>query len=611
VEPVEVNEWDGRESGPPAPTRVRTRRRKQRSGWRRWVVLAAGVLFIVLAAGAWLGYDGLRARSELTAVKSEVHTLRAQIAAGDLGAARSTAQALRRHADSAHGRTSDPIWSLGEHLPVMGGPLRDVRTLTDNVTSIADHALPSLIDATTVLAPRELRRSDGSIALARIQRLAVSLDAAGRTLEAARTGIARMPTSDWSSINSARADLLAQLPPLIKTVSSATLAARLIPPLLGVESPKNYMITFENDAEMRATGGLPGAFAILHVDDGAFAFTQFEPDGYLVGTTASDVRFGGDYDALYGTGHYGASSEYRNSNLSPHYPYAAQLWLSMWRHKTGQQLDGAFVIDPTALSYLLRATGPTTLPDGTSVRADNVVALTESTVYTKFAADNAARKDYLLAIAKAVSQKMLARGIDTAGLLRAAARAAGESRLLFWTRDEPIEAQLADLPLSGVEPETAAPYFRLTLWNSTGSKLDYYLHAAVDWTRTGCGPTRQVTVTVRLSNAAPVGLSSYVLGETADKQFRIAPGDEYLSVLAYGTTGADLQSYTVDGKTVDLAQFGERGHPVWSDGEFVPLGKTLTLVYRMVEPAGVGAPIIPAQPMVNPMAVSVHDAACR
>jgi hypothetical protein len=49
---------------------------------------------------------------------------------------------------------------------------------------------------------------------------------------------------------------------------------------------------------------------------------------------------------------------------------------------------------------------------------------------------------------------------------------------------------------------------------------------------------------------------------------------------------------------------------VWSDGQYVRRGRTLTVVYRMTEPGSSGAPIVPAQPMVNPMQVSVHLSHC-
>jgi hypothetical protein len=273
-------------------------------------------------------------------------------------------------------------------------------------------------------------------------------------------------------------------------------------------------------------------------------------------------------------------------------------------------LDGAITLDPTALSYLLAASGPATLPDGTSISADNVVAYTQSTVYQRFAHDNAARKQFLLEVAKAASHKIVAPGVDLPALVHGAAQAASQGRLLLWVTDRAAEARLARLPLGGAEPQTSDPYFRLALWNSTGSKLDYYIHAAVDWASTDCGGKRQVTVTVRLSNTAPLHLPAYVLGLSADKQFHIPPGDEYLGILAYGTNGAQLSRYTVDGRATEPAQFAELGHPVWSDGQFVPRGRTVTIVYRMTEPASSASPVVPAQPMVNPMQVTVHTSHC-
>ncbi len=453
-------------------------------------------------------------------------------------------------------------------------------------------------------------RPNGSIDLAAIERVAPELADASATLATAEHDLQHMSSSGWSSVESARAELLTQLPSLGKTIGTAKEASQIAPTLLGASGPRSYMITFQNDAEMRATGGIPGAFAIVRVSDGRLRFTHFESDTYLVGTRATGVDFGRGYNELYGTGRFGATGDYVNTNLSPNFPYAAQLWLAMWKHKTGQQLDGAITLDPTALSYLLSATGAATLPDGTAVTADNVVAYTQSTLYQRFPTDNTARKQQLLDIARAVSKKVLAPGVDLTALVRAAAQAAAQQRLLLWVTDRPVEAQLARLPLGGVEPTTQAPYFRLTLWNSTGSKLDYYLHASLAWASMTCAGKQHVTVTVRLTNSAPTGLPSYVLGETAEKQFHIPPGDEYLAILAYATHGASLSSYTVNGHASEPAQFGELGHPVWSDGRYVRRGQTLTIVYRLVEPSSSAQPIVPAQPMVNPMQVSVTRNRC-
>ncbi|HEY2272489.1 MAG TPA: DUF4012 domain-containing protein, partial [Jatrophihabitantaceae bacterium] len=267
-DPYEGHGWDDKQ--PDERGRVRVRRRRTRKAlWRRPWVLGVGLFVLVLlGAAAWLTYDGLAARSDLAAVKADVPKLRKQIAAGDLTGARQTAQSLRAHADAAHDHATSPVWSLAEHLPSVGAPLTDARRLAAIVDSVADNALPPLVDAAGVLGPSNLRRADGSIDVAAIQRIAPALTRAHTSLGNAAARIRAMHTSSWDSINTARQQLATQLPGLTNTVGAVSLAAKVLPPLLGAGGPKNYMITFENEAEMRGDGGLPGSFGILHVDDG-------------------------------------------------------------------------------------------------------------------------------------------------------------------------------------------------------------------------------------------------------------------------------------------------------------------------------------------------------
>ncbi len=53
-------------------------------------------------------------------------------------------------------------------------------------------------------------------------------------------------------------------------------------------------------------------------------------------------------------------------------------------------------------------TGPVWLPSGELITADNVVPLTLSQVYTRFADDNTARKAYLQTISRTVVADVLA-----------------------------------------------------------------------------------------------------------------------------------------------------------------------------------------------------------
>lgn len=597
-----------------SPDQVRRRVHGRRRKRTRRLLLGVGVFAVLLvAAVAWLAYTASRARSELELARAEVHSLRSEVATGDFSAARETARTLQAHAHRAHDLTTGPIWAGAAAVPFFGDPLDTARVVSASVDSIASDALPALIDASSSLDPHSLRRPDGSFDLAPISKVAPVLGRSVSIMQAAVGKLSGSSGSTWiGSVNSARDDLLAQLNPLIGTLHDADVAANTVPELLGQNGPKRYLVSFLNQAEIRGLGGLPGAFAILQADHGKLTFQRFESDNTLVGTHAN-VDLGTDYDRTY---HYvgDALTLYQDTDFSPHFPYAAKAWLGMWHTKTGQQLDGALTLDPTAISYLLQVAGPARLPDGTIVDANNVVALTQKTAYAKYGALTPkavnARKAYLLDIARAVSKVLVSPTVDPTGLVRAAARAAGENRLLVWSADQTVENRLATTPIAGVVPAGAAPYFALALNNMGATKLDYYLSADVDWTRTGCGPTRDVTVTVKLHNGSPGGLPQYVYGLTGNGFKPSVRGTNRTDVNILASTGASLKSMTINGKPAGAISGIDHGHPMLGTIVDVPAGATWTIVYHLQEPAGHGALVSRIQPMIKPARFTASDQSC-
>jgi hypothetical protein len=126
----------------------------------------------------------------------------------------------------------------------------------------------------------------------------------------------------------------------------------------------------------------------------------------------------------------------------------------------------------------------------------------------------------------------------------------------------------------------------------------------MNWTRTGCGPTRDVTVTVTVTNDAPAGLPAYVEGNS------YPVGSEILDVGVYGSIGGRFTKVTVNGRPPFYVEGVDQRHPVFVATADVPRGKTTTVVFHLREPAGVGAVVVRDQPMINPMTVTTTDARC-
>jgi hypothetical protein len=566
-------------------------------------MLAFGAL--ILLSSLWLVVTTLMARQKLQQVRADVHTLRSQISIGDLAAARRTAERLASHARQAHNYTSGPLWALAAHLPAGGEPLKTIQGVTAGIDELGRDALPQLVSASQRLDPTKLRNANGTFDLAEIAAAGPALGMASASTGTVVNKLEGLPVRTWvPSVDKARKDLLGEVVSLRSTVRSVSLAVRIAPKMLGRDGPRTYLLSFETEAELRGSGGLPGAFAIARADRGRLTFTEFDSDEALTGVK-SGIDLGPDYQHLYAGAD--APNEYTDSNVSPHFPYAAEIWTSMWRRHSRQRLDGALALDPTAVSYLLAVTGPASMPDGTRVSASNVGQLTQQTVYALFGADQKGRKRYQLEIAKAVSRHLIGSKASATALIRAAGRAAGERRLVAWSADPVVEKDLAETTLGGAVQRTTRPYVGLSLNNAAGNKLDYYAHAALTWQRTRCGANGAVTATITVHNSAPSKLPAYVLGFTGQRGYPQRPGDNRLLIGYFATQGSQLVGIDIDGRPATAQIGAERGHPVFTVDLDLPRGRTRTIVLHLRDPSSAGRPLVLSQPMVDPLRVSVRD----
>src|SRR5690606_173047 len=168
-----------------------------------------------------------------------------------------------------------------------------------------------------------------------------------------------------------------ELLPVTDGVGAAAQALPLLPAMLGGEEQRNYLVLFQNNAEARATGGLVGAMAVVSAEDGQLALGQQsapkefgeQPEPVLPLTDAELAL----YDRQLGT-------FVQDVNFTPHFPRSAELARAFWGLRYPEQLDGVLSIDPVALSYLLRATGPIEV-QGRQLTADNAVDVLLNRVY--------------------------------------------------------------------------------------------------------------------------------------------------------------------------------------------------------------------------------------
>ncbi|MET8398218.1 DUF4012 domain-containing protein [Streptomyces sp900116325] len=578
-----------------------------------------------LAGVVWIGVTGLFARSELLAVQRDLDTLRRSVASAAApespsGAATAPASAREQlvrsaavHAARAHRLTTGPAWYAAAELPFLGGPVRTVRGAADAADRLAGDVLSPLAGA---LPSSTSGGSGGGMAeaLTTLQQHVPELVRAARVAAEVRADVHGLPRSTWlPAADRARAALQQQLDRVAPVMTEVSLAARVLPPMLGAQGERRYFLAFQNIAEARGTGGLPGAFAVLRADRGRLSFERFGNNTEME-TAKPDIDLGAEFNALY------AGSDpthvWPNSNMSPHFPYAARIWAAAWRKHTGERVDGAIAVDPVTLSRLLQVTGPARMADGTELTADNVVDLTERVSYAKYD-DVARRKAFFVNAARAAAARLMAALDDTRRLpafLVAVNDVQRDGRLKVWSAHTGEQRLLESRPYSGTLPNAPGPFAGLVVNNAAGGKLDYYLDRSLTWEAGACsGGDRAVTATMTLTNRAPAsGLPDYVTMRGDSPPYRTRPGDNRLLVSYYAGVGATLTDATLDGRSALLASGVERGHSVFTLDLELPVGSRRTLVLHLLEPHADGAPTLLRQSLATPLRTTLKSGgACR
>jgi hypothetical protein len=526
--------------------------------------LAVIALLFVTVASAGAGAAGQlwQARSHLLAAGALAGQLQQQLARGEVGPARQTLAVLQRHTRAARATTTGTGWRFGVRGSGLGGNLAAVAAVAVAVDDLAHTGLPPLVAAAGELDPARLAPRRGRIDLAAWQQADPLLGAAEDAVREARDRVAAIPTGGLIPPLAAAVEALGRdLEQAAAFIGQLSRVAAVAPGMLGAQQLRSYLVLFQNPAEVRATGGMPGAFAVIEADRGALRIVQQgSASEYLRTFDRPVLPLDPQLRALYTDrpGIYPA-----NINLSPHFPTAAALARQMYRQRSGRAVDGVIATDPVALSYLLRATGPVALPGGGMLTAGNAVRVLLSEAYAGSRADPDAHHEYFAAAAAAVFEALVAGGADPRSAADSLIRAAGGRRLLLWSARPQEQALIEGTVLAGELPveDGLRPVVGVFLNDGSGAKLGYYLTQAARLHGGGCRADgrRELRLAVTLGSTAPAhGLPEAVLG------LGLA-GDPYTirtQVLIFSPAGGAVAGVRVDGAPAMVGAGTERNRAV-------------------------------------------------
>jgi hypothetical protein len=570
------------------------------------------VVVVLLASVGWVGYRAMQVRDHLNSALTLVATLQQQILDGDTDAALTTVADIKDQTGAAGSAANDALWSVAQHAPFLGDDLATVRLLADSSDQLAWRVLTPLATAASGLDPAKLAPHDGTIDLDGLLRARAEIAHAADGITEIQHRLADIHTGNLiGPVADAVTKFRNKLSEAQGVTDAALRAADLLPPMLGQDGPRTYLVVFQNPDELRATGGIFGAYTVISVDHGHIELVK-------QGATSTDIQkfdppvvtLPANQRELYSVK---AAQWPVDVNLIPDFPQAAQLFATMYEQRFGTRADGVIATDPVALSYILRATGPMALPtmvqQATGVdqlTADNAVPFLLKEAY---AAGSPQLADAIFAAtANTVFHALISGHGSSARLLTALGKATGEHRILVWSAHQQEQQKLAQTSLAGAlaSHDGANPTVGVFLNDGTGGKLDYYLHQQVAVRASDCLPGGKLalTVSVTLTSKAPTsGLPAYVTGLAMAGPYSVRT-----QLLFYTPSGGSTTAMTQDAVPVKFGDFSDFGRGVAKVTVDLAPGDSTTLEATMVtgplesHPTGID---VRTTPMAWPTTITV------
>jgi Protein of unknown function (DUF4012) len=455
-----------------------------------------------------------------------------------------------------------------------------VRQNLDALRSVVDGSIP-VIGTAAELRGALLRLSDGSLVedgqvdLELLSRLEPTLRQQASALEDLERGV-REHTSGW--LIPPLWDQMYSLGNRISSLrASAQRAEQLVPlaqEMLGSTGTRRYLVVFQNNAELRGSGGLPSGLGTVTATEGRIELGRFEhyqqfadPPPYRATQAPSDFRRYNRYDAN--------TTRYATLTMSPDGPDVAAVAGSLFRMSTGQSVDGVLFVDARGMAALMPQGASVTTRAGRSLSAQQIPPFLYSGAYAS-ASSVGARRDQTVEIGKAVFRRVIGGGLATVSALGRAASsvAGGHIKMVSLRPDE--ERTLDELGVSGEMQTSAADVAFVAVQNFGGDKLDFWAKRKV---RHGCDITStqaECETRTTLTNIAPKGLPRFVYQREPYALMRSF-------VETYVPRDASVTGATLDGRPARVVQGNEDA--TTSVGVFVKVPRTksttVTVSYRL------------------------------
>lgn len=291
--------------------------------------------------------------------------------------------------------------------------------------------------------------------------------------------------------------------------------------LLGKDETRNYLFLFQNDGEIRPTGGFWTAYGVLEVKNGKIK-PLISEDIYQL-----DARFNSTIPAPEPIRKYLKNVYYwnlRDMNLSPDFKVSLeQFWPHYQKVAQIKEIDGVIAVDTNVLVSLLEVLGQIGVggwgnfnadPDERCFGCPQVVYQLENFASRPTSAIRVERKGFLAPIMHSLLANAMGSPKEKiAPLAQVVLNDINSKHILFYFFDQELQAGIEKLKFGGRILEFEGDYFHLNDTNLGGAKSNLFIDQEVRHEYEIEGGKVSKKVSVKYENTAPASNCNLEAGD--------------------------------------------------------------------------------------------------
>lgn len=366
--------------------------------------------------------------------------------------------------------------------------------------------------------------------------------------------------------------------------------------ILGQDNPRQYLLLFQNNSEIRATGGFIGTYGLLTLDRGEikdlFIEGIFYPDGQLREKIIPPQPIQ-KISTAWST---------HDANWFADFPTSAEKVAWFYEKTGGPTVDGIITFTPTVIERLMKLTGPLDMPDyDFTLTAENFVELIQYQVEVDYNKELNRPKQILADFApKFIEALAQLPSLNRKEALEIIFDCLKEKHILIYFKDDSLEKLVAQEGWSGQVLSTDKDYLSVVSSNINGYKTDRVVQEMIEH-QAEIQPDGSIIDTLTITRQHQGGHFKYDWWNRVNANYLrvyLPLGSQLIS--AQGQTieiyqpPIDYQknnfktdplvraiedSMTIDSKS-GTQIFKESGKTVFANWLYVSSGQTVTLTYK-------------------------------